>query len=70
MWRRGWSGANLSMVSPRGRCCSGGNHNSRGSHGGAGGSDAGAATVGGAAAGLAMGGGEEWCTRGRKALPP
>ena len=27
-WQRGWSGANPSVVSPRGRGCSGGNHDS------------------------------------------
>ena len=83
MWRRGWSGANPSVVSPRGK--GGGNHGStalsgsRGSHGGGGRSSGGAAATGGASVGAAAAGaaaleppargGEERRTRGRKALP-
>ena len=76
MWRRGWSGANPSVLSPRGRGCSRGTHGStapsgsRGKHDGGGGRISwGMAAAGGAALEPPAGGGEERHTRGRKALP-
>ena len=63
MWRRGWSGANPRVVSPRGRGCSGRNHGStvlsggRGSHRGGDGGRSNCRRGSGRRSGYGLGGG-------------